>query len=96
MKLAHETSNIKKSYYDNIAETNKRILLSNIVSFLLGSILGIVVLNLLDTIIGKQNIFIFTLISSVFIILIYNISIKFLILSDIEKLKNENIRKKIS
>lgn len=87
---------IKKSYYSNLAENKKSILTSSLVSFLLGSILGAVVINLLDKIIGKENTLIFTVTSLIFIVLIYSISLKLLILSEIENIKNETIKKKFN
>ncbi len=91
-----ETNQIKKSYYEHLIKNKRSTLTATIVSFLLGSTMGIVFINLLDNLIGKQNVLLFTLISAIFIILVYNITLKLLILSEIENSKNENIRKKIN
>jgi hypothetical protein len=91
-----ETNQIKKSYYEHLIKNKRSTLTATIVSFLLGSTMGAVFTNLLDNLIGKQNFILFTLITVLFIVLVYNITVKLLILSEIENSKNENIRKKIN
>jgi hypothetical protein len=93
IELEQGTTTSSKFYYDQVKRQEMINLTKTTLSFILGSVIGAIILNLTDNIVNKNNVFLYTLVNLIIVLLTFIIAVNIYTIYTISDQRNKIIFK---